>query len=514
MSSSKKRIFKKLYIALFVAMISLPWFVWGGVRIFAPEYFAEQSDLSKEKRTKNEFKFSELIKSGENLSLYIDDRVPFRGGMIDVYQLAEGKTEKVYQDAMRKLMSLVQSDTPGQKHNTGLDDMFTDNPGDVSDNTEDSENDASDNDATHEHVLTAIDVVAPDCENEGYVLYKCDKCDYKTKEKRPAKGHDYMLVKHSDASYETYGYDLYVCTACKKITTENIVPKYVDNTYMAPQIMADKTLIGRFNWLYYAGDNVLDYFTGANIPTEEEFIHYAELVNRLKELCDARGITPVIMFMPNKEQAYPEYLPTLDVVNTYKRTAQIRDYLNAYTSVPVIYPLVELQGAELYWQVYYKYDTHWNHMGAFIGLQTLYKTLGMELTNPLSISSYEAAADRADLVSIGGLSPETYFGDTETIPVYRNDITVEGLDLFADSIHTYSNSSNICKLVMLSDSYREMMEPYITKDFSECVIAHRNVVDSCADDIRNCNILFISGVERDDKDVFSCIEKVIKILEQ
>jgi hypothetical protein len=65
-------------------MISLPWFIWAGVRIFAPEYYAEQSDVSKEKRNKNEFNFKELFKSGENLSLYVDVRVPFRGGMLEV----------------------------------------------------------------------------------------------------------------------------------------------------------------------------------------------------------------------------------------------------------------------------------------------------------------------------------------------------------------------------------------------------------------------------------------------
>ena len=58
------------------------------------------------------------------------------------------------------------------------------------------------------------------------------------------------------------------------------------------------------------------------------------------------------------------------------------------------------------------------------------------------------------------------------------------------------------------------MTPYITKDFSECVIAHRNVTDSVAEDIKNCNILVIAAVEREDTSLFSCIDKVIAILEQ
>ena len=510
--SKRKRIFKKLYIAMFLAMISLPWLIWGGVRIFAPEYFAAQTDLSKEKRNRNELDFKELLKSGENLSLFIDDRVPFRRGMLDIYQNYEGKTEKVYQDAMRSISSLFSKNEKGQKNVVDYNSMFDDSKDISSSDAGGNGEETPSQGLNHEHSLTAIDVVAPDCENPGYILYKCDSCDYTTKEFRDPKGHDNILAKHSDASYDTYGYDLYICKVCGKITTDNIVPKYVDTSYMAPQVVGS-TLLGRFNWLFYAGENALQYYTGENVPTQDELAQYTALVNRLKELCDARGITPVIMIMPNKETVYSEYMPTSEPVNEYKRIPQIRDYLSAYTSVPFLYPVTELQGADLYWRVYYKYDTHWNHMGAFIGLQALYKTLGMELTNPLTLGSYEAPG-RIDLVSLGGLSEENYSDDVESIPVYRSDITVEGLDTFADLCHTYSNSPNICKLVMLSDSYREMIAPYITKDFSECVIAHRNVTDSCADDIRSCNILLITSVERDDRAMFKCIEKVITILEQ
>ena len=70
MKKSRKRLLKKIYIGLFLAMITLPWIVWGGVRIFAPSVYAEQSDLSREKRNKNELNLKELFKSGQNLSAF------------------------------------------------------------------------------------------------------------------------------------------------------------------------------------------------------------------------------------------------------------------------------------------------------------------------------------------------------------------------------------------------------------------------------------------------------------
>ena len=170
--SKRKRIFKKLYIAMFLAMISLPWLIWGGVRIFAPEYFAAQTDLSKEKRNRNELDFKELLKSGENLSLFIDDRVPFRRGMLDIYQNYEGKTEKAYQDAMRSISSLFSKNEKGQNNVVDYNSMFDDSKDISSSDASGNGEETPSQGLNHEHSLTAIDVVAPDCENPGYILYK------------------------------------------------------------------------------------------------------------------------------------------------------------------------------------------------------------------------------------------------------------------------------------------------------------------------------------------------------
>lgn len=512
MSSGKKRILKKIYIGLFVAMISLPWIVWGGVRIFAPDYFAEQSDLSKEKRNKNEFKLSDLIDSGEGLSSYIDDRVPFRGGFISIYQTYDGKTEKVYQDVMRSVISFFSGKGPERKEVGKLDSMFGgDSSGDGSSDNEPSQEITEGK--NHEHSLYVAEIEKPECEKSGYILYKCRECEYMQKDITPPKGHDLMLIKESEVSYDSYGYKAYICKECGKFEVKDLVSKYVDTTYMAPQIVGG-TLLGRDNWMYYADNNAMDYYTGINVLTEEQMKAYADKVNRLQELCNARGMSLVIMFMPNKEQVYPEYMPTMEVYNQYKRVQQLTDYLSANTYTSCLYPLEALKTAEIFWPVYYKYDSHWNHMGAFVGLQEMYKVLGIETTNPMLLGAPVCPTDRNDLLLLGGLSPDNYNTDSEFVPSYKDDIYVNGLDVHADICHTYSSSPNACKLVMLADSFREMMTPYITKDFSECVIAHRNVTDSVAEDIKNCNILVLAAVEREDTSLFNCIDKVIAILEQ
>ena len=516
MKKSKKRLFKKIYIALFLAMICLPWLVWGGVRVFAPEVYAEQSDLSREKRTKNELDLKELLISGQNLSAFIDDRVPFRGGMIDIYQNAEGKTENVYRDLMRKVTAFFSGKGPEQKEvkipglisdgSEGIssDDTSPNEPGDVSQQPE--------NGSDHEHSLSVVEQVEPDCENGGYILYKCDNCDYTYKEVLEPT-HNFIMIKESEASYESYGYKLYECMRCGRFKMEDFVSKYVDTTYMAPQTVGG-VMIGRFNWLFYAGEHNMDYFTGSNVLSDEEMAQYAELVNRLKSLCEARGIAPFIMFMPNKEQVYSEYMPTMEIVNDYKRTKRLTDYLNQHTTVDCQYPIDELKSADVYWPVYYKYDSHWNHMGAYVGLTPFYNLIGVETSNPWLLNLYPTDNVRTDLITFGGFSAENFPPDSEIMIDYHPEVYVEGLFPYQDVCHTYASGARYdVKVVVLSDSYREMMTPFMAKDFRELVSAHRDFTDQCAEDIKNCNILLITAVERDDKLAFECIKKVISILE-
>ena len=494
-------------------MISLPWIVWGGVRIFAPDLFEEQSDLSKEKRNKNELDFKELLNSGEGLSLYIDDRVPFRGGLIKIYQEAESNTEKVYTDVMRKVVSVVTGKGTGQKEVVSLGDLIEDSSASDTEDFPDEDHEKISEGLNHEHKLAVADIVEPTCDSAGYIVYKCEECDHTEKTTTKPLGHDYMLIKESAASYETYGYKEYQCKRCGKLDLRDLEAKYVDTTYFAPQTVGNGTMVGRFNWMFYEVGKCLEYFTGANTLSAQELDKYASKVNRLKALCDERGITPVIMFMPNKEQVYPEYMPTLEIVNEYKRTKELTDYLTENTDVVCLYPLEELKAAEVFWPVYYRYDSHWNHMGAFVGAQAFYKALGMATTNPMFTNAPATEVTRKVLIALGGLSEESYPADIEYVPSYRENVTVEGFNPYADVCHTFSSSDNACKLVMLSDSYREMMSPYLVKDFSECVIAHRLYMDQVTEDIKNCNILFITAVERDDVSVMECIDKVISILE-
>lgn len=508
-----RNILRKIYIVIFMSLLVLPWLFWGVTALVDEKMFLEMSDISKENRTKNELDLSSLAESGESLSLYVNDRVPYRRALIDIYQLEEGKADILFRDTVNFISRIFNGEDSTVKQAGDVNDLFSEEP-ETTTSAPVVYPSSEPSDGTHIHNYEVVERVEPTCTKEGYFVYKCTDCKDKYTETLPIVPHDKMLVAESEASYITYGYKDYVCRVCGKRIREDFVPKMVDVSYMAPQILNENTIVGRFNWLFFAGNNSISYYKGSNLLSDESLQKYAEMTNHLKELCDARGIELYLMFMPNKEQVYSEYLPTIEVEDEYKRTQRLVDYLNTNTSVPVVYPLEELKAADAYWQVYCKYDTHWNRMGAFFGLQALYKVMGMELTNPLYENIFTTDPGRYDLISLGGLSLENFPPDYDYVVDYKPEIIANGLEILASPNRVTSTSTNSKRFVMLSDSYREGMAAYIVKDFAQCTLAHRDNTMDCKEDILNANILVLTAVERHDTRLFTCMEKVISILEE
>ena len=294
---------------------------------------------------------------------------------------------------------------------------------------------------------------------------------------------------------------------------------YKDKSYLPPIIAGDVVLLGRDNWLYYLGDDSLSYYRGTNLLSEEKLQEYLELTVRLKELCEERGIRLQFMIIPNKEQVYPEYMPSYTFASEEKRVPLLVEYLRKNADVNIIYPLEELQAAKQNWQVYYRYDTHWNSMGALIGTQALLQALGMEKADPADLAVEEYVMSGEDLLPLGGLDAEQYPKDVRYAVTYKPQVRIiekEGGDgaSLSDILYSTSDSENQCNMVMLFDSFRFEMEPYLQKEFSNCVITQWGEdAYRVRDFVSEADVLVIAAVERYDYKIFDTIEILIEILD-
>jgi hypothetical protein len=221
---------------------------------------------------------------------------------------------------------------------------------------------------------------------------------------------------------------------------------------------------------------------------------------------------------------YAEHMPSVVVENTYKRTEAFVDYIKENTNITIVFPQDELKAAKPYWRVYYKYDTHWNKAGAFIGTQALYKELGLETTDlmycPIKEEPRVGANGLAagDLISIGGFDASNFEPDPEHIITYRPDVnvTVIGGNEGNGAFYQTTSDANVGRnLVFVGDSFRVNMLPYLPKDFDNCMIAHRDYhlnTSEFIEALKNTDYLVIEAVERIDLAICTTANSIYNIL--
>lgn len=280
------------------------------------------------------------------------------------------------------------------------------------------------------------------------------------------------------------------------------------------------TIFGRDDWMFCNYDNSIAYYCGSNLMSEQQMKDKLSLMQKLQNICDSRGVQLQFMIAPNKEQVYSEYMPTYTIENSYKRVPEFIDYVKRNSSVKIIYPIDELRAAKSTMSTYYKYDTHWNHYGSFIATQALYKEMGLDYVSPDSVN-YSEGSCIWGLVITAGLSWKDYERDYDHIPDYKPEIELFNTDGVIDHIHTeksavYRTSStaqNNSNFVMVGDSFRLYMMPYLERDFQHVSIAHRDNIHDIEDDIRQADILVVECVERLDDSLNGTILQLIDILE-
>lgn len=280
------------------------------------------------------------------------------------------------------------------------------------------------------------------------------------------------------------------------------------------------TIFGRDDWMFCNYDNSIGYYCGSNLMSEQQMADRLSLMQRLQQICDSRGIKLQFMIAPNKEQVYSEFMPTYTIENSYKKVQRFVDYARQNSSIKIIYPLEELRAAKNIMSTYYKYDTHWNHYGSFIATQALYKAMGLAYVSPDSVS-YTDGSCIWGLVITAGLSWQDYERDYDHIPNYKPEVELFNTEGEIDFIHTEksavyrtdSTAADDSRFVMIGDSFRLYMMPYLERDFAHVSIAHRDNVNDLCDDIRRADILVVECVERLDDSLNGTILELISILE-
>lgn len=296
-----------------------------------------------------------------------------------------------------------------------------------------------------------------------------------------------------------------------KLYTKNLSP--IISTLFAPAwfdksggavytipVVENNAIYGLDDWLFYTGDNSIGYYEGTNVLSEDEMAWLSNKYKALSDKCTEKGIDVIFAVPPNKEQVFPEYMPSYNVQTDYKREQVLEDYIKATSDTHYIYLLDDEVGIKSKYTPYYKQDTHWNSVGAFVGVMAIYKELGYPYTSIDDVDVTIVKTYGGDLSSMCGYATEydAYIVD------YKPEITV-GVEVFEDGwVEKFTSTNKNGKTcVIISDSFRSASKGFIAKDYEFTYVCHRNYcsIDLMVEAIkglRDGDMILIMPVERYD----------------
>jgi hypothetical protein len=256
---------------------------------------------------------------------------------------------------------------------------------------------------------------------------------------------------------------------------------------LTKEIVSSQVVKGNGSWLFYKsatdGNPIGDY-EGTNRYSSSKMNNILNQALATQEELKSRNIKLAIMVAPNKENIYSEYMPDIYTQADISSTDILIDYL-AENGVNIVSPKQELLANHDEFQLYYSYDTHWNQLGAYIGVKNVLES--WNISKPTlaerSISSYNLAGNyhacgEDDLAKMVGMR-ESLFNDEIEYEVENTGVM--NWKEFEDELNNndvqyfYNPNAQInAKLLLVGDSFRTSMIPSLRETFSDVYVVDRS----------------------------------------
>ena len=263
---------------------------------------------------------------------------------------------------------------------------------------------------------------------------------------------------------------------------------------------SDQVLPGKDGWLFYkdgpnAAQPLANYQGLAELNDSADTL--AEASAGLQILSDKlaeNGCTLVLDLTPSKDRIYREYMPDgYPIVNEENRTDLLAAYLQSHTTVPVVwrYDMLRSQARQNADRLlYYKTDTHWNAVGALIGLDGIFEALDMP-TRPADSYPVEAGGTTTgDMANVAALYASLPAEETYVVPGYDR---------------MFEKDSRAVRVI--GDSFSEYYMPYLQARFMNSWREHIDTFTTDVAEHPGCDILILEFNERS-------LDKLLAILEQ
>jgi hypothetical protein len=291
----------------------------------------------------------------------------------------------------------------------------------------------------------------------------------------------------------------------------------------------NQVIIGKDDWLYL-GDQYVKTITvtrrGANLDDLNATRKIGISTKSLEQWLKLKGVSLFqVMLGPDKSTVYPEFLPDWVQPASYSATDTL--LANVSNGIYVDTRLALIKAKHQFSEpLYYKTDTHWNSLGAWVAFRTFAKEVGRKETGLLWPSDQQVQISKVEEKKSGDLAKFLWMTnilqDREVImdittehpiEIKQYDFETENLTKSCGNLPIEAPKRplqvkskyalNQKKVLWLRDSFGTAMSPYMAATFTETLQIHYDqatpalfarLVDSYKPDY-----VFITVVERESR---------------
>jgi len=267
-----------------------------------------------------------------------------------------------------------------------------------------------------------------------------------------------------------------------------------------------RVLFGKEGWLYYRPDGDPNFlaFRGLNPLSESQLDAWQQLLERRNAWLKARGIAFLVVIPPDKQTIYPEFLPdSASILVRRSHLDQIIDRLQRIHSPVFMLDLrPALLAAKSSARLYYKTDTHWNGLGAYIAYRAIINSLNQipfkwtftaqPRSDFITESSHLLRGDLARIIHMSKQYSETSFTLKRIAPFF---IPPDAGKL-GGTIVTETNDPKLPRLYFVRDSFADALIPMLGPHFSHALYSFHVEMDPILIEHEKPDLVIDEFVER------------------
>ena len=264
----------------------------------------------------------------------------------------------------------------------------------------------------------------------------------------------------------------------------------------------EKVFQGKEGWLFYKKGGSIKNFQNAVLFRDKELQNIAVQLQHIQEWCDKHNKKFYFIIAPDKNKIYGEYFPEMKKKRSdaQSRARQLLQYLKKYTKLKALYLYDMLVSNKDKGLLYYRNDTHWNELGAYLGYQEIMKMVKVDFPD---VSVFQAEVHKEIKHIKGDLTrmyPEELQIEDNTsydIPQINNMAQCDGIisNPIKPILCTSSNSE--LKILVFRDSFTNSLVPYFGKSFGKAkYIWKYDISNEDTKLMQEADIVFLIMVER------------------